>query len=82
MFKRSTFFGTIISISFLFGVISVAIASEKMLDNRNMPIGTDKPMQFKVIDQPLINKILVTVGGMSLIGAELWWFLVSKPKSK
>ncbi|MCA6553992.1 MAG: hypothetical protein IM585_18890, partial [Pseudanabaena sp. M135S2SP2A07QC] len=48
----------------------------------NMQIGTDKPMQFKVIDQPLINKILVTVGGMSLIGAELWWFLVSKPKSK
>ena len=60
----------------------MAIASEKMLDNRNMQTGTDKPTQFKAINQPLINKILVTVGGMGLIGAELWWFLFSKPKSK
>lgn len=82
MFKKATFFGTLVGIGFLFGAISGAIASEKMPDDHNMPTETSKPTEFKVIDQPLTNKILVTVGGVGLIGAELWWFLLSKPKSK
>lgn len=38
--------------------------------------------QFQRIEQPLSNKIIVTVGGLGLIGLELWWFLLSKPKSR
>ncbi|PSB22729.1 hypothetical protein C7B61_11320 [filamentous cyanobacterium CCP1] len=38
--------------------------------------------QFRQIDQPLGNKVAVTVGGLGLIGLELWWFLFSKPKSQ
>ncbi len=82
MLKKATFFGTLIGIGFLIGAISGAIASEEMTDNHNMQTETAKPTQFKVIDQPLTNKILVTVVGAGLIGAELWWFLLSKPKSK
>jgi plastocyanin domain-containing protein len=37
--------------------------------------------QFQAIEQPLINKVAVTIGGLGLIGLELWWFLFSKPKS-
>jgi plastocyanin domain-containing protein len=29
-----------------------------------------------------LNKVAVTVGGLGLIGLELWWFLLSKPKSR
>lgn len=36
--------------------------------------------QFQKIEQPLSNKMIVTVGGLGLIGLELWWFLLSKPK--
>jgi hypothetical protein len=36
---------------------------------------------FQRIEQPLWRKALVTAGGLGLIGLELWWFLVSTPKS-
>lgn len=36
--------------------------------------------QFRSIEQPLELKIAVTVGGLALIGLELWWFLFSKTK--
>ena len=34
--------------------------------------------RFQKIPQPLVTKVLVTLGGVSLIGAELWWFIWSK----
>ncbi|WP_017315993.1 hypothetical protein [Mastigocladopsis repens] len=34
--------------------------------------------QFRRIEQPLVLKIAVTLGGGALIGLELWWFLLSK----
>jgi plastocyanin domain-containing protein len=37
---------------------------------------------FQPIDQPLGNKLAITLGGLGLIGLELWWFLLSKPKSQ
>ncbi|MEG3859718.1 hypothetical protein [Microcoleus sp. herbarium12] len=38
--------------------------------------------QFRQIEQPLSVKIGVTAGGLSLIGLELWWFLLSKHPAK
>jgi plastocyanin domain-containing protein len=35
--------------------------------------------QFRTIPQPLSTKIAVTAGGLTLIGLEIWWFLLSKP---
>nr|WP_275994412.1 cupredoxin domain-containing protein [Argonema antarcticum] len=46
------------------------------------PSTTEQTGQFRHIEQPLSNKVLVTLGGLGLIGLELWWFLLSKPKSK
>jgi plastocyanin domain-containing protein len=40
-----------------------------------------QPPEFQRVEQPLVNKIAVTIGGLSLIGLELWWFLGSKPQS-
>ncbi len=37
--------------------------------------------QFQPIEQPLINKAIVTSSGLGLMGLELWWFLRAKPKS-
>jgi plastocyanin domain-containing protein len=47
----------------------------------NMP-SQSSSTQFRRIDQPLANKVAVTLGGLGLIGLELWWFLLSKPKSQ
>ncbi|MDJ0600647.1 MAG: cupredoxin domain-containing protein [Crocosphaera sp.] len=43
---------------------------------------TETSNQFSRIEQPLSLKILVTLGGLGLIGAEVWWFLLSQTKSK
>ncbi len=37
--------------------------------------------QFRPIEQPLELKIAVTLGGIGLIGLELWWFLFGKTKA-
>ena len=37
--------------------------------------------QFRQIEQPLVLKLGVTLGGAALIGLELWWFVASKNKA-
>jgi plastocyanin domain-containing protein len=81
MLKKATFFGTLAGLGFLLGAISGAFAAEPNMsdmDNRPAP----QSNQFQRIEQPLRNKAIVTVGGLGLIGLELWWFLLSKPKSR
>ena len=76
MLKKSTFFGTLAGIGFCLGTISGALAAK-------MPIQhSTQSTQFRHIEQPLANKVFVTLGGLGLIGLELWWFLLSKPQSK
>jgi plastocyanin domain-containing protein len=38
--------------------------------------------EFQQIEQPLTHRMIVTLAGAGLIGLELWWFLLSKPKSR
>ena len=38
--------------------------------------------QFRRIEQPLVLKAGVTLGGLGLIGLELWWFLLSKKQTQ
>jgi plastocyanin domain-containing protein len=38
--------------------------------------------QFRRIEQPFWVKATVTAIGLGLIGIEIWWFLLSKPKSR
>ncbi|MEM7759694.1 MAG: hypothetical protein AAF298_16435 [Cyanobacteria bacterium P01_A01_bin.40] len=47
-----------------------------------MPASTEKQAsQFQKIEQPIGLKLAVALGGLGLIGAELWWFMFSKTKS-
>lgn len=76
--NRAIFWGTVAGLGFLLGAISGAIAAEPPGQMDSM---RQRSVQFQAIDQPLSNKILVTIGGIGLIGLELWWFLLNKPKS-
>ena len=78
MFKKATFFGTLAGLGFLLGAISGAIAAETHPNEH----ATTPSTGFQRIEQPLANKVAVTLGGLGLIGLELWWFLLSKPKSR
>jgi plastocyanin domain-containing protein len=78
MLRKSLFLGTLVGLGFSLGIISSVGAIEMPHNMNSQPA----PTEFQRIDQPLINKIVVTLSGIGLIGLELWWFLLSKPKSQ
>lgn len=49
------------------------------MESMETPEKTAQP-HFQSIEQPWELKTLITLGGLTLIGLELWWFLGSKPK--
>ena len=72
----------IVSLGMVLGIASSnAVAQMPHNMNEMQPSQREQTGQFQPIEQPLSNKIIVTVGGLGLIGLELWWFLASKPKS-
>lgn len=76
MFSKNQILGSITGLGLLLGIASGITAAE-------MPAPTSTPTnQFRRIEQPIGLKVGVTVGGLALIGLELWWFLLSKTKSQ
>ena len=70
MIQKKILFTFLLSLGLIFASAQVSPAEVK---------STSK---FSRIEQPLSLKLLVTLGGLVLIGAEGWWFLFSKPKSQ
>jgi plastocyanin domain-containing protein len=68
MFKKNTLWAILATCS-----ISLGTASAAMPTSASPETG-----EFQPIEQPLALKVGVTVGGLALIGLELWWFLFSK----
>jgi plastocyanin domain-containing protein len=71
---------SLVSIGVLFGTVSGKATAQTPHDE--MQARTEQPSQFRQIDQPLWLKSTVVLGGVGLIGLELWWFLLSKSKSQ
>ncbi len=51
------------------------------LGESNMPHSSTNK-SFRQIEQPLPVRIGVILGGLTLVGAELWWFLGRKQPKK
>ncbi|WP_448598336.1 cupredoxin domain-containing protein [Thermoleptolyngbya sp.] len=81
MVYQTRLIASVAAIGILIGIVpSQAIAQES---HAEMPHSTtENAEQFQRIEQPLWAKVAVTTGGLGLIGLELWWFLLSKPKSR
>ncbi|MFB2936386.1 cupredoxin domain-containing protein [Aerosakkonemataceae cyanobacterium BLCC-F154] len=80
MLSKKIIFINLVGLGFLLG-ISSGLAATKM--PMEMPASeTEKTVLFRKIEQPLGLKIGVTLGGLGLIGLELWWFMFSKTKAK
>lgn len=75
MFGKKTILGSLALLGLLLGVTSGAALAQ-------MPAEHSTPTaQERRIEQPMGLKVGVTLGGIALIGLELWWFLFSKTKS-
>ncbi|MFM7406198.1 MAG: hypothetical protein ACKO3K_05920 [Cuspidothrix sp.] len=72
---------TIITNIAIYGIM-LSIAAGTAIANPNHETDKQQTAKFSNIEQPLLIKTTVTLGGLGLIGLELWWFLISKPKSK
>lgn len=80
MANKTAFIGSIASLGLLLGIACGEAATQTSHQTHSST--TTQTSQFQRIEQPLGNKIAVTLGGLGLIGLEIWWFLLSKPKSR
>ncbi|MBW4490098.1 MAG: cupredoxin domain-containing protein [Trichocoleus desertorum ATA4-8-CV12] len=81
MLNPTAIMGAIASLSILLGTpAGGGIAQVPHAETQHS--ATSPTAQFRRIAQPLWLKGAVTVGGLSLVGLELWWFLLSKPKAR
>ncbi len=78
MFSKSKILGSLAGLGFLLLLTSDVVISQ--MPPVEMPLSeSSEQMRFRRIEQPL-GLVGVTVGGIALIGLELWWFLWSKTK--
>jgi plastocyanin domain-containing protein len=82
MLEKITVISGITSLGLVLGLVSGRVVAQMPHDMNEQPSSIELRGQFRWVEQPLSNKIVVTLGGLGLIGLELWWFLLSKPKSK
>ncbi|HYW18079.1 MAG TPA: hypothetical protein VE956_01990 [Nodularia sp. (in: cyanobacteria)] len=68
MFSKHLLWASLTALGLSVGTASAAIPTHS----------SGKTSQFQAIEQPLGLKVGVTMGGLGLIGLELWWFLFSK----
>lgn len=81
MINKTAIASTIVSLGLVLGIVSGEAVAQRPHQDEMQPSQNHFTEEFQRIEQPLGNKIIVTVGGLGLIGLELWWFLLSKPKS-
>ncbi|ELR96665.1 cupredoxin domain-containing protein [Gloeocapsa sp. PCC 73106] len=81
MFNNMAIIGSFVSLGFLLGINSGQLIGQ-MIHEETQPSSIELKNQFQRVEQPLWVKSAVTVGGLGLIGLELWWFLWSKPHSQ
>jgi plastocyanin domain-containing protein len=82
MFNKSKIYGSLAGLGFFLALTS-NIALAQIEHEVEMPVSEgEQTSQFQKIEQPLSLKLAVAIGGLGLIGAELWWFMFSKTKSQ
>lgn len=80
MVNKSAIVGGVASLGLVLGLTSGAAVAQ--MADEGMQGAEKRTSQFERIHQPLWLKGTVTLGGLGLIGIELWWFLLNKPKSQ
>jgi plastocyanin domain-containing protein len=78
MLSKHRLFSTLSLLGLLFGTAGNVTAQMTSDMTDRVPSGG----AFRRLEQPLGLKIGVSAGGLALIGLEVWWFLMSKPKSQ
>ncbi|MGF1600944.1 MAG: cupredoxin domain-containing protein [Thermosynechococcaceae cyanobacterium] len=79
MVKKTAIISGLASFGLLLGLTSGQVTAQM---HGTESSATTQAEPFRRIEQPIGNRIAVTLGGLGLIGLELWWFLLHKPHSR
>ncbi len=71
-------FSSLAGLGFLLAITTNSAVAQKDLEAKMLTSTGEQTSQFQKIEQPLSLKLAVALGGLGLIGAELWWFMFSK----
>lgn len=75
IFNRNKIYGSLAGLGIFFLLTPNSLLAQMEVE---MPVSAEEQTsQFQKIEQPVSLKLAVTLGGLSLIGAELWWFVFS-----
>jgi plastocyanin domain-containing protein len=70
-----------ISIGTILSILQVSGSANAQMGGAKMPHPPTN-RSFQQIEQPLPVKVGVVIGGLTLVGAELWWFLGRKQQQQ
>lgn len=82
MFSKTKIFKNLAGLGFFLALITNSALAQTDLEMTMSISGGEQTSKFQKLEQPLALKLAVIVGGVSLIGTELWWFMLSKTKSQ
>ena len=74
MLNKNKIYSIIAGLFFLASTPNIALAQKPEAEIEVSAMATNK---FQKIEQPIGLKLAVALGGLGLIGAELWWFMFS-----
>ncbi len=74
MTNKNKIVGSLAGLGFFLALTPNIVLAEQEVQ---MPTSASQTSQFQKIEQPLSLKLAVALGGLGLIGAELWWFKFS-----
>lgn len=82
MTNNNRIIGSLVGLGFFLALSTNSTIAQKEQDIEIPTSPGEQTSQFQKIEQPLGLKLAVALGGLGLIGAELWWFMFSKTKSQ
>ncbi len=82
MLNKNRIISSLAGLGFLLALTTNSTLAQNNREVKMPASAGEQTSQFQKIEQPLSLKLAVAVGGLGLIGAELWWFMFSKTKSQ
>ena len=82
MFNKHGIFVNLLGLGFFLALTTNSVLARQKLEVEMTASAIQQTSQFQKIEQPLSLKIAVIIGGIGLIGGELWWFMLGKTKSQ
>ena len=78
MINKTKIYSSLVGLVFLLVLTPNTALAQRDIEVEMSISKSKQTSQFQKIEQPLSLKFAVALGGLGLIGAELWWFIFSK----